>query len=144
MISRFVALVLLIVVVTAACSLQITVAMQGELRVYKEPEFKRLRRIIGVSTSNLCYDMPCADLTDSISSARWTGLPATGSVFNDGQVKIAFYTGGNCTGKAVVVNTIKGEVRNFADFRTDNATASFAILENSTAMKHATANVCQW
>ncbi|KAF1790306.1 hypothetical protein GQ600_22985 [Phytophthora cactorum] len=51
----------------------------GELRLYKEPYFKRLRLLIKVSAGNLCYDMSCDGIRDVISSARWTGLPATGS-----------------------------------------------------------------
>ncbi|OWZ09581.1 hypothetical protein PHMEG_00017693 [Phytophthora megakarya] len=124
--------------------IQSTAAMNGELRIYREPNFKRLRRIIGVSTGNLCYDMPCSDLSGAISSARWTGIPTTGSPLSDGEVKIAFYAGNNCTGKAVVLNTIVGEVSNFADFGKDNATTSFAVLEMSMAMLHPTTDVCKW
>lgn len=136
--SRFLAFVLI------ACCVKDAIAMKGELRIYKEPDFKRLRRIIGISTGNLCYDMPCADLSGAISSARWMGLPATGSTFADRQVKITFYAGSNCTGKIILLNTNAGEVRNFAHFGMDNATTSFAVLETSTTMLHATSNICEW
>ncbi|CAI5717138.1 unnamed protein product [Peronospora destructor] len=142
--SRYLAFALAGGIVTT-CFVQDAMAMNGELRIYKEPEFKRLRRIIGVSRGNLCYDMPCADLSGTISSARWMGLPATtGSTFAEGHVKIAFYAGSNCTGKSIVLNTSAGEVRNFANFGMDNATTSFAVLQTSTAMQHATSNICEW
>eukprot|EP00644_Phytophthora_capsici_P012815 jgi/Phyca11/101569/e_gw1.5.1408.1 len=115
--------------------------MQGELRIYKEPDFKRLRRIIGVSVGNLCYDMPCSDLSGSISSARWTGLPLN---FVGHQVKLAFYVGNNCTGKTTVVNTSEGEIGDFGKFGMDNVTTSFAVLETSTTMQHASTNICNW
>ncbi|RMX63799.1 hypothetical protein DD238_006099 [Peronospora effusa] len=130
-------------VIVITCFVQDAFAMNGELRIYKEPEFKRLRRIIKVSTGNLCYDMRCADLSRTISSARWTGLPATGSTFAEGHVKIAFYAGSNCTGKSIVLNTSAGEVRNLANFGMDIATTSFAVLQTSTVMKHATSNICE-
>ncbi|KAL4139355.1 hypothetical protein PRIC2_002852 [Phytophthora ramorum] len=130
-------------VVMIACSVQYAVAMEGELRLYKEPEFRRLRRLMRVSTSNLCYDMPCAYLNTIISSARWSGLPTTGATFADGQIKIAFYAGSNCTGKVVAVNTNVGQVDNFAKFGMDNATASFAVLETSTTMQHESSNICE-
>lgn len=126
-----------------ACSVQHAAAMSAELRIYKEPEFKRLRQIIIVSAGNLCYDMPC-QISDSISSARWTGMPVTGTAYADGQARIAFYTGGNCTGKAAVVNTSVGNVPDFAAFGMDNVTSSFAVLETSTVMKHKAKNVCEW
>ncbi|CAI5726325.1 unnamed protein product [Peronospora farinosa] len=140
--SYYLAFVLAVVIVIT-CFVQDAIAMNGELRMYKEPEFKRLRRIIKVSTGNLCYDMPCADLSRTISSARWTGLPATGSTFAEGHVKIAFYAGSNCTGKSIVLNTNAGEVRNFANFGMDIATTSFAVLQTSTVMQHATSNICE-
>ncbi|KAG6611100.1 uncharacterized protein IUM83_15864 [Phytophthora cinnamomi] len=118
--------------------------MSAELRIYKEPEFKRLRRIITVSAGNLCYDMPCSELSDIISSARWSGIPVTGSAFADGQARIAFYTDNNCTGTAVVVNTRVGQIRDFAAFGMDKATSSFAVLETSTTMQHKTTNICAW
>ncbi|CAH0481472.1 unnamed protein product [Peronospora belbahrii] len=143
MISRFLAFVLAGVTVII-CIVQDTAAMNGELRIYKEPEFKRLRRIIGVSVENLCYDMPCADLRDVMSSARWTELPAMGSIFADEHVKIAFYAGSNCTGKLVLLNTDAGKVRNFADYGMDNAITSFAVLKTLTAMQHVSSNIFQW
>ena len=131
-------------VIVITCFVQDAISMNGELRIYKEPEFKRLRQIIRVATTNLCYDMPCADLSGTISSARWTKLPVTGSIFAEGYVKIAFYAGSNCTGRSVVLNTKAGEVRNFAYFGMDNATTSFAVLQTSTVMQHATKNICEW
>lgn len=115
---------------------QDAVGMKGELRIYKEADFKRLLRIIRVSTENLCYNMPCADLSGVISSAKLTGLPATGWL-----VKIAFYTGSNCACKSIVLNTNAEEVRHFADFGIDDATTSFAVLQTSTAMEHAGSNI---
>ncbi|KAG7383467.1 hypothetical protein PHYPSEUDO_003629 [Phytophthora pseudosyringae] len=117
--------------------------MQGELRIYREPNFKRLRQLIRVTAGNLCYDMPCATLSSSISSSRWTGLPTTGSNFADGQVKIAFYAATNCTGNATVLNTSVGEVSNFAQFGMDNAITSIAVLETSTAMLHESKDLCK-
>uniref|UniRef100_M4BUQ4 Uncharacterized protein n=1 Tax=Hyaloperonospora arabidopsidis (strain Emoy2) TaxID=559515 RepID=M4BUQ4_HYAAE len=118
--------------------------MQGELRIYREPAFKRLRRIIGISIPNLCYDMPCADLSGIISSAKWTDLPAMGSPSDSYQVKIAFYAGSNCTGKFVLLNTSAGQVLDFAEFGLDNAVTSFAVLETSMTMMHSTSNICEW
>ncbi|ETL31630.1 hypothetical protein L916_15623 [Phytophthora nicotianae] len=80
---RFVAFVLLPIVV-AAFSVNSTNAMEGELRLYKEPSFKRLRLLVKISEGNLCYDMACDGVGNVISSARWTGLPTTGSAFTDG------------------------------------------------------------
>ncbi|KAG2963091.1 hypothetical protein PC121_g24670 [Phytophthora cactorum] len=124
--------------------MKLTNAMEGELRLYKEPYFKRLRLLIKVSAGNLCYDMSCDGIRDVISSARWTGLPATGSTFADGHVKIAFYAGKNCTGKVTMLNTNVGEVPNFAQSEIDNATASIAVLETSNTMQHPTKNLCNW
>ncbi|ETP07876.1 hypothetical protein F441_16004 [Phytophthora nicotianae CJ01A1] len=59
-------------------------------------------------------------------------------------VKIAFYDGKNCTGKATVLNTNVGEISNFAQSGMDNATTSIAVLETSNKMQHATKNLCQW
>lgn len=118
--------------------------MNGELRIYKDADFKRLRRIIGVSTGNLCYNMACSELNDIVSSARWTGLPTKASAFSDDQVKIAFYADSHCSGRTVVVNTNAGEVRNFAELGMDNATTSFAVLESSMAITNGEANVCEW
>ncbi|ETI37993.1 hypothetical protein L917_15444 [Phytophthora nicotianae] len=140
---RFVAFVLLPIVV-AAFSVNSTNAMEGELRLYKEPSFKRLRLLVKISEGNLCYDMACDGVGNVISSARWTGLPTTGSAFTDGHVKIAFYDGKNCTGKATVLNTNVGEISNFAQSGMDNATTSIAVLETSNKMQHATKNLCQW
>ncbi|KAE8906705.1 hypothetical protein PF005_g31285 [Phytophthora fragariae] len=127
---------------TVACIVQNAVAMSAELRIYKEPEFKRLRQIIPFSAGNLCYDMPCSFLSDITSSARWSGIPVAGSAFADGQVKIAFYADNNCTGRAVVVNASVGQICDFAAFGMDKATSSFAVLETSTVMEHKTNNVC--
>lgn len=118
--------------------------MNGELRIYKDADFKRLRRIIGVSTGNLCYNMACPELNDVVSSARWTGLPTTASVFSDGQVKMAFYTDSQCMGNAVAVSANVGEIRNFAELGMDNVTTSFAVLEASMAITNGVANVCEW
>ncbi|KAL3658380.1 hypothetical protein V7S43_016760 [Phytophthora oleae] len=142
--SRSVPVLLFSIIVVIGCSIQTVRAMQGELRIYKEPNFERLRRIIGVSAGNLCYDMPCSDLSGSISSARWTGLPIKGSTFVDHQVKLAFYVGNNCTGKVTVVNTSEGRISDFGKFGMDNVTTSFAVLETSTTMQHATTNICNW
>ncbi|GMF11423.1 unnamed protein product [Phytophthora lilii] len=121
-----------------------TSAMNGELRIYKEPDFKRLRRIIGVSTTNLCYDMSCSELNDITLSAKWTGLLTDGSAFSDGQVKIAFYAGANCTGEAAVLNTSRGRIHNFAEIGMNKTITSFAVLETSTTMLHGTSKVCEW
>ncbi|KAE8906946.1 hypothetical protein PF006_g19724 [Phytophthora fragariae] len=101
---------------TVACIVQNTAVMSAELRIYQKPEFKRLRQIITVSAGNLCDDTSCSQL-----------------VFN-----------GNCTGRAVVVNTSVGRIRDFAAFGMDKAIASFAVLETSTIMEHKTSNVCAW
>ncbi|GMF67241.1 unnamed protein product [Phytophthora fragariaefolia] len=127
-----------------ACCVQNAVAMSGELRIYKEPEFKRLRRLITVFVGDVCYDMSCPQLNDITSSARWSGLPVTGPAFTESQAKIAFYAGGNCTGKAAVVSTRVGQIPNFAAFGMDNAISSFAVLGTSTAMLHKSSDVCAW
>uniref|UniRef100_A0AAV1ULA4 Uncharacterized protein n=1 Tax=Peronospora matthiolae TaxID=2874970 RepID=A0AAV1ULA4_9STRA len=118
--------------------------MQGKLQIYRDPAFKRLRRIIGISIPNLCYDMPCADLSGIICSAKWTGLPAKGSPSDSDQVKIAFYAGSNCTGKFVLLKTSAGQVLDFAEFGLDHAVTSFAVLETSMMMMHLSSNICEW
>ncbi|KAE9198075.1 hypothetical protein PF004_g19649 [Phytophthora fragariae] len=111
---------------TVACIVQNTAVMSAELRIYQKPEFKRLRQIITVSAGNLCDDTSCSQL-----------------VFSE-MVKIVFYADGNCTDRAVVVNTSVGQIRDFAAFGMDKAIASFAVLETSTIMEHKTSNVCAW
>jgi hypothetical protein len=140
----FGAFLLFAVVVVIACGIEAATAFTGELRIYKGADFKRLRRILGVSTSNLCYDMPCASLSEIAASAKWTGLPATGAAFSDGQAKIAFYMGSNCTGVVAMLNTSRGQVDDFGPLGMYRAITSFAVLETSTEMEHPASNVCQW
>ncbi|KAF1780710.1 hypothetical protein GQ600_12370 [Phytophthora cactorum] len=111
-------------------------SMEGELRLYKEPYFKRLRLLIKVSAG--IFAMTCRATASETSSLRLDGRG-----FHHG-VNIAFYAGKNCTGKVTMLNTNVGEVPNFAQSEIDNATASIAVLETSNTMQHPTKNLCNW
>ncbi|KAF1780722.1 hypothetical protein GQ600_23046 [Phytophthora cactorum] len=136
---RFVASALLSIVVVAF-SMKLTNVMEGELRLYKEPDFgfsSRFRRGI--------FAMTCRATASKTSSLRLDGRGFHhGATFADGHVKIAFYAGKNCTGKVTVLNTNVGEVPNFAQSEMDNATTSIAVLETSNTMQHPTKNLCNW
>jgi hypothetical protein len=139
-----VAFVLFSVAVTMTSSIQTATAYNGELRLYKKAELKQLRVILGVYKSNLCYDMPCAEIGDFASSATWTGLPAPGTAFPDGQAKLAFYSGSNCSGAMMVFNTSLGQAQRFEDKLLDKSVSSYAVLETSYYMEHASIDVCTW
>lgn len=45
-----------------------------------------------------CYSLTCENLDNAITSAKWHGLPETGTLFEGGDAIIAFNTGKNCDG----------------------------------------------
>ncbi|KAF1782580.1 hypothetical protein GQ600_11002 [Phytophthora cactorum] len=51
--------------------------------------------IYNFSKSQFCINMGIFD--DKVSSAQWRDLPQTGN-FADNQARVAFYSGGDCTG----------------------------------------------
>ncbi|KAG2815649.1 hypothetical protein PC119_g14174 [Phytophthora cactorum] len=94
-----------------------------------------------------CYNLGC--FNDKASSVKWEGLPTTGA-FN-GQSRIAFFTGKECTGDSRdwptdgVINDKEGNYP--MDFSLDginDAISSFMIWETSKKATNGQDLPCPW
>ncbi|KAJ8546726.1 hypothetical protein ON010_g11509 [Phytophthora cinnamomi] len=106
----------------------------GYVELYRDAGFKhKLARVDDV-VLDACYRFTCKNVDNAITSAKWHGLPETGSFFEGGSATIAFYTGKNCDGteKHWYIDTQSKQDRYFPDnFRLDGMnddTSSFMVL----------------
>ncbi|KAE8990234.1 hypothetical protein PR001_g21553 [Phytophthora rubi] len=51
----------------------------GELKLYKDTNFRSLLLTLTFNTAKLCFNLACGDIDDEISSASWKGLPLKAS-----------------------------------------------------------------
>ncbi|KAF1779658.1 hypothetical protein GQ600_2821 [Phytophthora cactorum] len=65
------------------------VAQAGYVDLYRDADFKHKNS----------RGFTCDNLDNAITSAKWHGLPETGSYFEGGDALITFNTGANCDGK---------------------------------------------
>ncbi|OWY94998.1 hypothetical protein PHMEG_00035119 [Phytophthora megakarya] len=76
-----------------------TATEAGYVDLYRDADFKhKLLRIKNIIL-DVCYSFTCDDLDNAITSAKWHGLPETGSYFGGGDAIISFHTGENCDGE---------------------------------------------
>ncbi|KAG1684662.1 hypothetical protein DVH05_010629 [Phytophthora capsici] len=119
----------------------------GYIELFKDASFKnKLIRIENVLT-DVCYNFVCDKLDNTITSAKWKGLPETGSLFVGGDAVISFITDKSCSGGEVrrfTINTQSKNSPNFpANFKSDgigNAISSFKVW--NTGFDGGLLNIC--
>ncbi|KAG6948881.1 hypothetical protein JG688_00014885, partial [Phytophthora aleatoria] len=89
--------------------------------------------IYNFSKSQFCINMGIFD--DKVSSAQWRDLPQTGN-FADNQARVAFYSGGDCTGIVRTWPTAENNFpTNFALDGIDKQISSFMIWQTSNKVE---------
>ncbi|KAK1930483.1 hypothetical protein P3T76_014154 [Phytophthora citrophthora] len=119
----------------------------GYIELFKDASFKnKLIRIENVLT-DVCYNFVCDKLDNTITSAKWKGLPETGSLFAGGEAVISFITDKSCSGGEVrrfAINTQSKSSPKFpANFKSDgigNAISSFKVW--NTGFDGGLLNIC--
>ncbi|KAG6967027.1 hypothetical protein JG687_00004508 [Phytophthora cactorum] len=74
----------------------------GYVDLFKDADFKNKRARVKDVVVDVCYTFKCEygdSLDNSITSAKWHGLPEHGAFFRDGDAIINFYTGLDCKGE---------------------------------------------
>ncbi|KAG6975676.1 hypothetical protein JG688_00002164 [Phytophthora aleatoria] len=74
----------------------------GYVDLFKDADFKNKRARVKDVVVDVCYTFKCEygdSLDNSITSAKWHGLPEHGAFFRDGDATINFYTGLDCKGE---------------------------------------------
>lgn len=88
---------------------------------------------------DVCYNFVCDKLDNTITSAKWHGLPKKGSLFNGGDAVISFITDKDCNGGEVRRWTINTQSKTEPNFPTnfqldgiDNSISSFKVWNTGT------------
>ncbi|KAG3096243.1 hypothetical protein PI124_g15769 [Phytophthora idaei] len=109
----------------------------GYVDLFKDADFKNKRARVKDVVVDVCYTFKCeygGSLDNSITSAKWHGLPEHGAFFRDGDATINFYTGLDCKGEheSWLINTQSKEKLYFPEnFRLDginDAISSFKVV----------------
>ncbi|KAL3669373.1 hypothetical protein V7S43_005769 [Phytophthora oleae] len=119
----------------------------GYIELFKDASFKnKLLRVENVLT-DVCYNFVCDKLDNTITSAKWKGLPEKGSLFAGGDAVISFITDKSCSGGEVrryAINTQSKSSPNFpANLKSDgvsNAISSFKVW--NTGFDGGLLNIC--
>ncbi|EGZ07354.1 hypothetical protein PHYSODRAFT_528904 [Phytophthora sojae] len=136
-----------VVIIFVAFLSDFVLAWYGVVTFYQDTEFEGTDFPWGITMTQRCYNLGC--FNDKASSVKWEGLPTTG-VFN-GQARIAFFTGKECTGDSRdwptdgVINEKEGNYpMNFKLDGINDAISSFMIWENSKKPTNGQDLSCPW
>ncbi|KAG1684660.1 hypothetical protein DVH05_010627 [Phytophthora capsici] len=131
---------------TLGMELAVLTQATGHVDLFKDANFKhKLVRVRNVQTDT-CYNLACSAVNNVVSSAKWSGLPETGSAFKSRSNVILFYTGTNCNSKfkAWPVVTQRDDSKyfpgNFALDGINDAISSFLVADEWKIKN--TKNVC--
>ncbi|KAG2766604.1 hypothetical protein PC129_g11553 [Phytophthora cactorum] len=108
----------------------------GYVDLFKDADFKNKRARVKDVVVDVCYTFKCEygdSLDNSITSAKWHGLPEHGAFFRDGDAIINFYTGLDCKGEheSWLIKTQSKKLYFPENFRLDginDAISSFKVI----------------
>ncbi|KAE9037252.1 hypothetical protein PR003_g6680 [Phytophthora rubi] len=116
----------------------------GELKLYKDANFRSLLLTLTFNTANLCFNLACGDIDDEISSASWKGLPLK-AFFPGGTTSLlVFYRDIDCTGDSQGWPTSYEKAPNFGAVEINDAASSFMFVKVATGVKNGVHKICDY
>ncbi|KAE8899044.1 hypothetical protein PF005_g17875 [Phytophthora fragariae] len=116
----------------------------GELKLYKDANFRSLLLTLTFNTANLCFNLACGDIDDEISSASWKGLPVK-AFFPGGTTSLlVFYRDIDCTGDSQGWPTSYEKAPNFGAVEMNDAASSFMFVELAFGVENGVHEICDY
>ncbi|KAF4029027.1 hypothetical protein GN244_ATG19278 [Phytophthora infestans] len=122
----------------------LTSSWTGQLKLYKDTNFRSLLITLKFNTANLCFNLACGDIDDAVSSATWKGLPLQ-AYFNGGTTSLLmFYRGLDCTGVSQGWPTSAENAADFGTVGISDVASSFMFLRSYTGVHNGIQSICDY
>ncbi|ETI42002.1 hypothetical protein F441_12774 [Phytophthora nicotianae CJ01A1] len=116
----------------------------GQVKLYKDTNFRSLLITLKFNTANLCFNLACGDIDDAVSSATWKGLPLQ-AYFSGGTTSLLmFYRGIDCAGVSQGWPTSTEKAADFGAVGINDAASSFMFLQNYTGVHNGIQSICDY
>ncbi|GMF33709.1 unnamed protein product [Phytophthora lilii] len=131
-----------VIIVGLTAANVISSKIDGTVKLYSSPFYNDPLLDINIRYPNQCYNVDCSFLDNKVASAKWTGLPTTGTA---GSAYIVFYEDFDCGGDEFSLALPHyGGIRDFGNVKLNGQISAFMVRSEGKLISNGFSNVCSW